>query len=1063
MEHNHDNIVSGLDKSAKEVGNKFTKDNWNNIERKLSDFDLKIKDELINVALNLFNIVYTDKQQDIKIKSLGDEFYSFIRKNLMDYKLIKKQKDDDNKNNKNNNKLKKADLIRQENTMRIILDDLKRAENNFDYEDFRYPSTLTSNIIEMRCIGLLQCAKFIIINQKKYLDENNDIKTKKINFIYNIIIGFHKLIKTLEEGEYQSLNNSSQQVRISSIFIQDLKIILEEIKQLYKFDALVAYKVSPQLLFYTDLDNANPSKNFKPYSHQITMCDNLYNSLKSNTPLIITLRTMTGTGKTTTVVALAKIIGLAKNILTEHKNTILIFCCNLRSVMDQASQWLFNADIPFAVGSIDSDKTVKIINNYNCKSDSARVAIVCSPEVCVDLLVNSNDDTQYILFLDEPTIGVDVKSSTAKLNVKLMSMLPKISILSSATLPPNGYDWIQNNHKIRHGDGTYIDIYSNKIHIGCEIKTFDGELVIPHLNRTEFNNLKTTINNIRQLPFLGRAYTINVVKHMYELMKDENIKDLPNIPQLFKDIDNLNTDEVRNLAMIMLEKLSDTNNNDLVTKICSSKIKMYEPRLIDDNSDKEVSENSENSDFEWEKDDDNVKQEINNKVIFNKLGTSEAHKYLRQNLIATVNPYNFVKENFNDLLEDVKQDIQSLKRIHIIHSQELNLWQKELNKLEKQKFKNDLQRTKMTDELQSAKPVLKFPFKYQINTKEHIKTYAKTRIAIDKSAIRDEINMSEIPELPIEDDLVLLLYCGVGIYTANLHPLYTTTVLRLASENKLAYLISDSSISYGTNYPINRVFIMEDLSEAHSINTVFQLMSRAGRVGKSWIAEAYIGNQCAQRIINCSNFLNDELETDNINELYNQIIKENEIKDNAIIQQLQEIENAKLEEEKRKQRELEELLEKERLIREKRDEEERIRKEKLELEKNQHINHIQINQLDQQIDNTRTFNRSNRYQNNRFNRNNYVDRPERTIDRPERTIDRPERTIDRPERTIDRPERTIDRPERTIDRPENNSRNYPRNNNRNTFRNIYTKTTSETGNVFKREVSGNIIRRNGTS
>ena len=69
MEHKSDNIVCGLDKSAKEVGNKFTKDNWNNIERKISDFDLKIRDELINTALKLFNIVYTDKQQDIKIKS----------------------------------------------------------------------------------------------------------------------------------------------------------------------------------------------------------------------------------------------------------------------------------------------------------------------------------------------------------------------------------------------------------------------------------------------------------------------------------------------------------------------------------------------------------------------------------------------------------------------------------------------------------------------------------------------------------------------------------------------------------------------------------------------------------------------------------------------------------------------------------------------------------------------------------------------------------------------------------------------------------------------------------
>lgn len=831
-----DNIVLSLDKSAKEVGNKFSKDNWNNIERKLSDFDLKIKDELVNLALNLYNISYTDKQNDTKLKSFGDEFYNLIRKNLIDYELIKSN----NITNKNisiskQSKLKKIDLIRQENTLRIILDDLKRAETNFDYEDFRYPQTLTSHIIEMRYISLLQCAKFIIINKKNYIDDNNNIKVKKINFIYNIIIGFHKLIKTLEMQDYQSLNNSSQNISISKQFVTDLQFILEEIKKIYNFDALTAYRYSPQLLFYTDLDIANPVKGFKPYEHQVKITENLYTSLKNNTPLLVTLRTMTGTGKTTTVVSLAKVIALAKNVFPQHKNTCLIFCCNLRSVVDQAAQWLFNADIPFAVGSIGTDKIVKVINNFNCKNDNARVAIVCNPEVCLDLLINCPDDTQYVLFLDEPTIGVDVKSSTAKLNIKLMTMLPSISILSSATLPPHGYTWIKLNHETRYGTGIYTDIYSNKIHIGCEIKTFDGELVVPHLNRKSKDELKSTINNIKQLPFLGRAYTINVVKNMYDIMKEYNIINLPNIPELFKDIDNLHTDEVRNLAMLMLEKLSEMDNK-IITEVCSSKINTYEVKTIEltptENKDviNDDKSDDKSDDFEWEKTDEKITKNnsIDFSIDFSKLGTSYAHRFMRQNLIATLDPYQFTMNNFKDLLEDVLNDIQSLKKLHTIYSQELNLWEKELNKLEKQKFKNDLAKNKATDELQADKPVLRFPFKFQINTKEHIKLYAKTKIAIDKSAIRDELNMNDIPELPVEDNLILLLYCGVGVYSSKLHNSYTSVVLRLASENKLAYLISDSSISYGTNYPINRVFIMEDLSNAHSINTIFQLMSRAG-------------------------------------------------------------------------------------------------------------------------------------------------------------------------------------------------------------------------------------------
>ena len=146
MEHNQDNIVQGLDKSAKEVGNKFTRDQWNNIERTLSDFDLKVKDDLVKLALKFYNIVHTDKQQDNKIKCFGDDFYHLIRKKLIEYKLIKDIKST-SKNNTDKVKLKKADQIRQENTMRIILDDLNRSETTFDYSDFRYPLNLSSNNI----------------------------------------------------------------------------------------------------------------------------------------------------------------------------------------------------------------------------------------------------------------------------------------------------------------------------------------------------------------------------------------------------------------------------------------------------------------------------------------------------------------------------------------------------------------------------------------------------------------------------------------------------------------------------------------------------------------------------------------------------------------------------------------------------------------------------------------------------------------------------------------------------------------------------------------------------
>ena len=65
-------------------------------------------------------------------------------------------------------------------------------------------------------------------------------------------------------------------------------------------------------------------------------------------------------------------------------------------------------------------------------------------------------------------------------------------------------------------------------------------------------------------------------------------------------------------------------------------------------------------------------------------------------------------------------------------------------------------------------------------------------------------------------------------------------------------------------------------------------MSRAGRVGKSWIAEAFIDDTCAERIINSSMNNNDTIETDNINKCYDIISEENTIRDNKIIEEIKQ-------------------------------------------------------------------------------------------------------------------------------------------------------------------------------
>lgn len=70
--------------------------------------------------------------------------------------------------------------------------------------------------------------------------------------------------------------------------------------------------------------------------------------------------------------------------------------------------------------------------------------------------------------------------------------------------------------------------------------------------------------------------------------------------------------------------------------------------------------------------------------------------------------------------------------------------------------------------------------------------------------------------------------------------MYVNTVDALAAANFLAYIICDETLCYGTNFPIANVILTDSLAEKLTINETFQLIGRAGRVGQSWTARAFL-------------------------------------------------------------------------------------------------------------------------------------------------------------------------------------------------------------------------------
>ena len=140
---------------------------------------------------------------------------------------------------------------------------------------------------------------------------------------------------------------------------------------------------------------------------------------------------------------------------------------------------------------------------------------------------------------------------------------------------------------------------------------------------------------------------------------------------------------------------------------------------------------------------------------------------------------------------------------------------------------------------------------------------------------------------------------AIAVIGAVPSPVYNRIASRLFTEGKLAFAISDVGIAYGTNVPLNRIIATKDFTDAYSINTVYQLIARAGRVGKSWIAEAFIDAECATKIVKSiqTTSVSFDVETANLNKLHEEFsIKLDEIDAEMILviqRQLAELEATK--------------------------------------------------------------------------------------------------------------------------------------------------------------------------
>ena len=810
----------------------------------------------------------------------------------------------------------KADIIREVSTIQKLEERILIIIKSFNLVNFTIPSetVITSNILEIRALGFIYLCWFVYTHKDKYSD-------KKIPF--SIIVSLQRFINIISISSATSSATSSasatapqpqpdlycgnnamnmrETIFISKTLVADLKYIETKLIKLYAFNGITLYEQASELILGSPYDKYLPRKAIDPFEHQKKVSSILMNFEMLKSGFMMFYRTMTNSGKTSTIINMVMAVHeLRKKYPSAFGNLQVIATCDVQPVIMRWGQLLYHAGFPFAIGAkrmyptnpelinkikikaqremehdFDCvDINMRFSNSDACTTDlSNRLAIICPTEIALKILANAKGaPTRFILLHDEPTMyASDEKSEQLLTNMSVFKNAPKWSIFSSATLPlpadATSQPFIQH-HKTKFPTAEFIDNYSTEIYGCCNVQTFDGTMIVPHLGCEAHDELVNAISHIETNPFLGKLYTPTSIKLLYDEAYEVGNKNipfmskLPNITEIFNKVSNLYPDNIRKVALDILRAITLLDDKR-IKYICSME---YEE---DDEDDDEDDDKSEDDDDEAEDDDGtsrdardarnifnnafsidaftdaffNVLEDTDASTLFKHLGTSDAHKYPYLNLIASTTPMDFMKTNYDELVIDIKKNIGgSLSKLESEYVKKLNKWQEQYDGLEKT-YKNLDELSREQSNLNDCKPQLVFPAECQINTKQH---YDKYKHAINyknngnanaKELKPNNTNTNinyrnpnsltnhkdfDINDFHITDDMKLQLLSGVCCYTppdasSDIDPSYLNSALELTSKKQVETIIADNSICYGTDYPIGGIIITKEFSDKNTL------------------------------------------------------------------------------------------------------------------------------------------------------------------------------------------------------------------------------------------------------
>lgn len=681
--------------------------------------------------------------------------------------------------------------------------------------------------------------------------------TNELDMDPNSYLAYESLI-----AMHNAMSSAKGVATISKQCLIDGEEVLERLKAKARFLYEELLTVYPRLVFNNIYSDLYHESIIQPYPDQKRIMDVL-----STDKFLAFYNTVPGSGKTTAVVgvvsrAMLELVAIQRDVsqVKQEKaelnkgrkyklrkrhqpkkstkgdgNRTTVFVCTNMLVREQVGRDAYNMDIPFAVAA-----NMTYREHFNARSRD--VALVISDlESAVSMVEKFTDP---VLFIDEPTIAAETDHNINNKIMEVMTYAPRQTILSSATMPRiEELPTLCEMFKHRHKGAEVVHITSRRIGIGCHA-VHEGITTTPFQQCTDKLSLERTIKNLNQNPFLFRFLSIEVVVTLRERMSTFNLQ-FPTFAAIFPNPASITHQKIADHCMDLLDIIKDQATPEQILEICKPlTVRKYRPFQL--------------------------------KTLL----TTDAHQHMQGTLYAALDPLEKALELSKLFLADLPSIHTMLKEFNKLNE----LYLKEKASIEKN-VKNDDKRSQQLQALQV--PSLHIPSKYIPNTLEHFKKYAPQGTKYDPKALQTPPLTSLIPQdLDVPDEVIMLLYLGIGVYSPRskiLNPerkegidtRYTEKVVELCSSGYISFLFADRSIVYGTNFPFSNVFIDPAFAETSSLNTLYQLIGRAGRVGRSYMAKVFlIDKKITDRIVS---FSEENIEATNLEIAMNRILDMREI------------------------------------------------------------------------------------------------------------------------------------------------------------------------------------------